>query len=425
MGRTLRQRLSAILAHMWELQANAPDDVIVQLGGGPPQPGWPAAVISLRRLWQHQPLSAKVRSLLTRSWRPSNAAITDAAASVFQQLFGGPEDYGPQLLRLCAWRARRSCPRLSSPAQDAERASALDAHGEVCRRQFAARLASGLTLELAAREPALCALVFPMSVKIPVVTMRYFICIDAHSAFDAVRSASHPQADSLIAYLYELLFLQHKTALALLDFAVHVRQAELTKGQAALTASELRGILLADLALAYLKASIEKTLALVAETHGITGLDSMKTHAAKLRALQRLPPVATGAPYGTLLLHMVQATELQELNDYRSGVFHKKGFARLQPHSSSIPGRPVPFARFLDFLLERHRRNSAALLAALALLSDELVRRQPLPDAGAVRAELAALMIEQRPFWKIHGLASVSILDSDPAAPPTDSSSTA
>jgi hypothetical protein len=390
--------LSALLDRMWDLTFRRREDIIIQLGVGELSPGRPAAVISPRAIWQKQPIRAKVRALLARSWTPSSTELAAATDTILrQQLFGGDEDFGPQLLRLCVWRGNRSWEPVSSLEQDETRARALDAHGEVCRRQFARAVVSGLNLRLATRDPALCWLVYPMTAKVPVITMRYFIGIDAQYAFGAVRTAAHPRSDQVVAYLYDLLFLQQKTALALLDFAVHVRHAEEQKGDAVLIASELRGILLADLVIAYLKASIEKTLALVAETHGILNLDSMKTHAAKLRALQRLPSVATQTAYGTLLLDLVQADELQELNDYRAGVFHKKGICGLQPHSMfSLRAESIPLQRFFEFMCEQHRKNSAAFLAALALLADELVRRSPIPDAVAVRNQLSALIGEAK-----------------------------
>src|SRR5690606_11764303 len=98
---------------------------------------------------------------------------------------------------------------LSDP--DNDRARALDTLGALTRL-YLMRFQDhpGLCLRLARDYPGPAHLVYPLVVKIPVVSLRYYVDVVASDAFAAIRAADHPQGDDIIAYLYELLFLQQK-----------------------------------------------------------------------------------------------------------------------------------------------------------------------------------------------------------------------
>jgi len=233
-----------------------------------------------------------------------------------------------------------------------------------------------LNLNLAQRVPQMCALVHPMVIKIPVISLRYFLRIHSRFAFTAIRQSSHAQADDIVAYLYELLFLQQKIAISLLEFLRLAAYARIQKNEAQLINAEINAIIGADAVFSYLKASIEKTVSLVAHTHGMKGMDEKKTHASKLSALRReLPQVVQETPYFQFLFESISSENLDDLNRYRSGLLHKKGIADLQPHNYvEIKARDLPFMKVFELLHDQHAENTSTLLCALAMLTDELVR---------------------------------------------------
>ena len=100
-----------------------------------------------------------------------------------------------------------------------------------------------------------------------------------------------------------------------------------------------------------------------------------------MRALDAaLPEIARNTPYAKLLMSLVSSDALEELNNYRSGLLHKKGISELQPHSYvGVPGDANPFLKLFATLNEQHAQNSAIFLAVLALLTDDLAQRLP-PD---------------------------------------------
>jgi hypothetical protein len=83
------------------------------------------------------------------------------------------------------------------------------------------------------------------------------------------------------------------------------------------------------------------------------------------------------------LIQHLSSASLQELNSYRSGLLHKKGIADLQPHAYVKKNpRDAPFISLFEVLHEGHSKNTACLLACLAILTDEIVRLQGRPSGS-------------------------------------------
>lgn len=407
----LRESLARFLDRIWEATLKSSDGFLVHLGDSDPQKGALCAVVHPGPLWRNQSIRQKLVALLRHSWSPAPEDMRVAAEKTFlQDVFGEDEDFGPDLLKIMTWHGYRTWNLSSSNADDTRKAEALAAHAIAARMHFTQILSSvpPLNLRLTQRCPQLCPLAYAMAVKVPMITMRYFIEIHAAYTFNEIRAAGLPQADEIISYLYDVLFLQQKTAVAILEYLKLAERTKNEKQTATLTHTELHGIMYADLLVSYLKSSVEKTLALVAATHSIPSLDSKKTHKAKLDALDRLLPLpAKTTFYGDFLLEMVQSENFTALNNYRSGLLHKRGISDLQPHSYvGVPAASLPSGRVFELLHEHHSRNSAALLAALAMLTDELVRRAPPANAAVVRAELQLLALEKVPFREsaVHGM---------------------
>ena len=213
----------------------------------------------------------------------------------------------------------------------------------------------------------------------PVISVRHFLDLNVHYAFDAIRSARHPCADDIVGFLYDLLFLQQKTAIAILDYDRLARHAEENKGEARLTSTEVDAIMLADMLFAYLKASVEKTVALVGATFEVPGLDSKDKHRKRVAALRNgMPSWTDKVPYAEFMFSMIAADSLESLNNYRTGILHKKGIADLQPHNYvGQSAQSGPLRRVFAMLHEQHAKNTALLVGALALLTDRLVELDP------------------------------------------------
>jgi hypothetical protein len=139
--------------------------------------------------------------------------------------------------------------------------------------------------------------------------------------------------------------------------------------------------LYADLVFAYLKSSIEKTMVLLGLIYSISDLDSKKTHKAKLAALKSgLPTELENLHYFKFIMEFISSENLDQLNTYRSGLFHKRGISDLQPHNYvGERAEDLPLKKIFEILHEQHVKNTGVLVSTLALLTDDLVKRDP-PD---------------------------------------------
>jgi hypothetical protein len=371
----------------WALEniLRAPADVPVFLGDRARE-GASYVWIESHALWVAEPWSRKLRAILRLKWEPdTDEAERQAIETYRSRIFGTDDDWGHHLLLLNAWHLQREWQLTSLMDRDRLRASALMSFTVLTRLRYRDIAASSLNLRLGARLPLIAGLVYPMIAKTPVVSMMYFLELDAQYAFDAIRSAQHPLADDLVGFLYELLFLQQKVAIGLLEFLRLVAYADEHKKGAQLINAEVNAIMAADGIFANLKGSVEKTIALVGIIYGIKGLDAKKDHKKRLAALRAgLPEGVEKLFYADFLFETVSTENLEDLNNYRTGLLHKKGIADLQPHNYiAKDAKAVPLRQVFRVMHEQHSKNTAALLVALALLTDDLARRDPPPFSMA------------------------------------------
>lgn len=344
----------------------------------------PYVRIETQALWAAEPLSRRVLALLRGRWKPSESIIQTQAREAYRHFyFGGEADCGEHLGILNDWHLRREWELDALTETDRRRATALASFSILTRLRYKEIAASSLNLRLAFRTPFAIGLIYPMVAKMPVLSLRYFIDLHVHYAFNAVRRAKHPHADDIISILYDVLFLQQKTAIGLLEYLRLFTYAEQHKGEAQLINAEVDAIMLADGLFANLKASVEKTIALAGVTHGIANLDAKKDHRKRVATLRAgLPPGVENLPYASFLFAMIGSENLEDLNNYRSGLLHKKGIADLQPHNYvGQSAQEVPLRKIFGVLHEQHSKNTALLLVALALLTDKLVQLDP-PSFG-------------------------------------------
>ncbi|MFA7301955.1 MAG: hypothetical protein WC069_06615 [Candidatus Shapirobacteria bacterium] len=350
------------------------DELIVMIGSKT-QKGSIFAPIRSIELWERESLTKKINSLISFKWTPTENLIKTAAKLIFMNdLFGTSEDYGDKLFELVAWHNSRDWNLNDLAKHDVTKADAIESMTILTRLRYE-QTSDKLHLNLFERAPFMCTLVHPMVVKIPIISFQYFLNIHTHYAFNSIRKANHPQADNLIDYLYEVLYLQQKTAIALHEFLLRIDYANKHKNDALFINAEINAIMNADLIFSYLKASIEKIIVIVGLTFGISNLDSKKEHKKKLAALKNgLPKNLFELFYFQFMFELFSSDNLDELNNYRSGLLHKKGIADLQPHNYVYKKvDSIPLFKIFNVVHEQHAKNTASLIGALALLTDKLV----------------------------------------------------
>ena len=348
-------------------------DTVVVLGSKM-QRGSMYVSVDLQQIWKNEKLVTKLRSIFKLSWRPSEGLVEKTAKdTVMKEIFGDESDYGETLYRINLWHNSREWHLTELTENDKIKAHALDPMTSLTRLRYRSSVKI-LHLNLFAHAPFMCLLVHSMVVKIPIISLQYFLTVDSHFAFNSIRKAKHPNSDIIIDYLYEVLYLQQKIAISLHEFLQLTDYTEKRKKEALFIGAEMNAIMSADLIFSYLKASIEKTVILIGLTHGINNLD-VKKHKAKLSALKvGLPTKLLDVYYVEFMFDFFSSQSLDELNNYRSGLLHKRGIADLQPHNYvGKEAQLLPLKKILVILQEQFAKNSAVLLGALAILTDKLV----------------------------------------------------
>jgi len=328
-------------------------------------------------LWHRIPWKNKIWALLRLQWRPSDDDLQREAREILSnEQFGHERDFGPGMFELVRWYQSQGWQIDALTATDEKRADALSTLAVLTRIRLGnARSEPDRRLCLAVRTPILMALPVPMVVKIPLLGFQFFLDVDVHFAFNSIRKANHAHADDLISYLYEILFLQMKVATGIHEYLRLAAVIRAEKMEASLLNAEVDTIMGADLVFSYLKASIEKTVAFTGLVFGIENLDAKKTHAQKMSVLKGIIDDSfKETPYGEYLFHFLSSDGLATLNNFRTGLLHKKGIADLQPHNYvDKDPEALPFLQIYEVLLDQHARNTTVLLSALALLTDQLV----------------------------------------------------
>lgn len=294
------------------------EDIAVMIGTRI-QKGSLFAPVKTKELWHRESFIKKLKSIFTFKWIPSEYLLQEGARYIFMNdIFGTPKDYGDKLFKLVAWHNSREWNFSELTAKDGEKADAIQAMAVLTRLRYEDSW-SLLKLNLNERVPFICILSHPMVVKIPILSFQYFLDIHIHFAFNSIRKAKHPEADLLIDYLYEILYLQQKTAISLHELLWRVDYAQKHKNDALFINAEINAIMNADLTFSYLKATVEKIIVLVGLTHGIRNLDSKKSHKAKISSLREgLPSKLFDVYYFQFMFDLFSSENLDELNNYRS-----------------------------------------------------------------------------------------------------------
>jgi hypothetical protein len=322
----------------------------------------------------------KIISVLSLKYKPKDKNVLLVAQEILiSDIVGSESDYGDKLIDLLSWHNSRKWKLNSLTKSDIEKADSLDAFALLIFNRIRNRLSFRLNLDLYNIDPQICTLIYPMVVKVPIISFQYFLNIHKAYAFNSIRESEHPQANHLISYLYDILYLQQKIAYSLYDFSNQIIYAERNKKHNIVIGAELNALMSADLLFTYLKASIEKIIVFVGLIYNLHNLDSKKTHKSKINAiLKGVPEIARRQFYFAFLMEFVKSENLEELNKYRSGILHKQGISDLQPHNYyGDKTNPLPLHKIFEAIHEQHAKNTAILICSLALLTDDLVSRKP------------------------------------------------
>jgi hypothetical protein len=340
------------------------------------QKGSPIAFVKAEKVWEQEIFKKKIKSIFTLNWKPSEHLLDKISREVFyEDIFGYPSDYNETLFKINYWHNSKEWNLSHLTENDIKKADSLDALAVLLSTKHRRITSNYLHLHLFEKVPNVCTLLHPMVAKIPVISIQY--CAEIHNAFvfNEIRVANIENADDIISYIYELQNLQMKTAMSLHELIYLIDYNEKNKGDALLLQAELSAISEAETIINYLKATIEKIIILIGLIFSLKNLETKKTHKEKLMALDRaIPENVKNLFYFKLIQELIKSESIQELNNYRTGLLHKKGISKLQPHSFLRQNvDDLPLRDLFSFMIEQHSKNSAVIISTYALLTDKLV----------------------------------------------------
>lgn len=369
-------------------------ELIVPIGY--PQKGTISIVVNYSELFKKRNLFKKIVSIVFGLKLKQEQIEKIALSYAKDECFGGPADFGNYLLALNKNIQNYKWDLNTLTEMDLVKAEALESLSVMTRNYFVDITAEpSLSFSLADSDFELCLTIIPMSSCILIRSIRYYIEINAFYSFSSIRKSSHPRKEELIAFIYELMSLQQKTAIELCEFqescAISSTKRDLNNNIQFLY-EEMNAIRQGDLITSYLKATIEKTISLVGEIHEISGIENLKKHSSRVKCLQeKLSEKYKNTQYGKILMNYIQSENLSTLNNLRTGVLHKKGSSLLQPHSYFVQKKTseLPLGDLLQLFKYHHGMNSIILIGTLAMITDNIIDRksnsgedlQPLKDS--------------------------------------------
>ena len=312
------------------------------------------------------------------------------------EIFGYDSDFGKTLLALNTEVGKKSwnTEKHLTP-KDLEKANAIGNLNIIIRNKFIGLVSEPpLSMSLFDAYPEVCLTIAPMTPYVLVQSIRYFVDINLYYTFSAIRKSNHQYKDDLIAYLYELLDLQAKNALSLLELLELCHTIQQKKGNSILIKEEHDAMEKANLLIIRLKSFIEKVMAFWGVVYGDTSVDSAGKHKTREKKVNKhIRESYKKHPYYQLLIAYIKPENFAELDNYRTGILHKKGSSQMQPHS--FVGKKfddTPFRKLLALIMEHRQRSSIALVSALAVMTDELVKKEPPQKRFAMMLDIFELM---------------------------------
>ncbi|NPD47598.1 hypothetical protein [Lentimicrobium sp. S6] len=337
----------------------------------------PIAVIPFQLVWARDSLKNKVKTIFKLKYLPNENLLQKIAEEIFMaEVFGDKEDLGVVLFDIMLWHQNRSWELDNLTESDTRKANALEGMTVLSRKRYLEYTTPRLKLLLKNHQPIVTFLIFPLVAKTPIRSIMYFIDIQSRFSFNSIRKAKHKYADDIISYLYEVLILNQKSANKLHSLVKHIYEAEHQKKDSILLRTEIDAISEVDTIITYLKASIEKNTTLVGYTFNIPKLEEKKEHKKRIKAIENnvLEDVKKKS-YFKMFMDGISSAQIENLNNYRTGLLHKKGVSSNQPQEFyGSQDSYKSLTKMFDFLMGQHRENSILIIATLALLTDELVK---------------------------------------------------
>ena len=362
----------------------------------------PIVNIPIQQLWERDSIKNKLIALLKLKYNPNEQLIMKISNEIFrEELFGEKDDLANPLLDLMIWHQNRNWELKDIQKSDIQKADALEAITNLSRQRYWNYTSPNLNLRLVHRQPFIATLVFPIVAKTPIRSLQYFVDVHSRFAFNSIRKSGHQFAEDIISYLYEVLILNQKTANKLHSIVKLIDEARREKGQSILLRSEIDAISEVDLIVTYLKASIEKTTSLTGYTFNIPKLEDKKEHSKRISALKsKIPEIVKKQSYYEFFIEHISSLQLEKLNNYRTGILHKKGISTNQPQEFYKSNESYKsLTEMFNYLFEQHCKNSTILIASLALLTDELVKIDK-PDFELSELPFNSLMNELKQIIK-------------------------
>lgn len=354
------------------------DDFIVSLAESDKiKQDCPIVNIPVQQLWERDTTRNKLIALLKLKYNPNERLIMEVSNEIFrEEFFGEKDDLALPLLDLMIWHQNRNWELKDIQKADIQKAEALEAMTNLTRQRYWDYTSPNLNLRLVHKQPFITKLIFPVVAKTPIRSIQYFVDVHSRFAFNSIRKSGHQFSDDIISYLYEVLILNQKTANKLHSIIKLIHEAKNKKEQAILLRGEIDAISEVDLIVTYLKASIEKTTSLMGYTFSIPKLEDKKEHSKRVLSLEaKIPETVKKQSYYEFFIEYIGSSQLTKLNNYRTGILHKKGISKNQPQEFYKSNESYKqLSEMFDYLFEQHCKNSAILIASLALLTDELVK---------------------------------------------------
>ena len=323
-------------------------------------------LLGLRHVRNIEDMEGRISNLVTRI--------------AHDEIFGYESDFGKELLTINVEISKKNweVEKHLTP-KDLEKADAIRASNNIIRNRFIGLVSEPpLSMSLFDNYPEECLTIAPMTPYVLVQSIRYFVDVNPHYTFSAIRKSNHQHKDELIAYLYELLDLQAKNAMSLLEFLELCHTIQQKKGDFSLIKEEQDASEKVNLLILRLKSFIEKIMAFWGVVYGDTSVDSAGKHKTREKKINNyIRESCKKHPYYQLLTAYIKSESFADLDKYRTGILHKKGSSDMQPHS--FAGKKfddTPFRKLLAVIMEHRQRSSIALVSVLAVMTDELVNME-------------------------------------------------
>ncbi len=224
-------------------------------------------------------------------------------------------------------------------------------------------------------------LLCPTIVKTPITSVKYSIEIDPWYTFNEIRKSGHPYSDEMIDYIYELHLVNYKVfhQLNKLLFSLHETKSKCyDRKNISLSMRDLDLIYNIEYLIVFLKALIEKMIALLAYTYEIKNIDSGKNHKSKINSLNKhIPKRIKEQYYFEYFMESVSSESIEKLNEIRTGLLHKIGVISLQPHGIFFQSGYDNIEDITTQITNYIERMNVSLILLMAMITDKLVEFDP------------------------------------------------